>query len=67
MIARMLKTFVVSKLRDRDGLIGTLGELGVVHIEPVDSARAVAQEQTVNAISQIVRAQQLLSSIQPAG
>jgi len=67
MIAKMLKTYVVSKRQRRDGLLGALRNLGVVHLAPVDAAQAVAHEETVASIDRLRRAQQLLGAVAPAG
>ncbi len=67
MIAKMLKTYVVSKRQQRDDLLEALRSLGVVHLAPVDKAKAVAHEETVAAIDRLRRAQQLLNTIKPAG
>ncbi len=67
MIAKMLKTYVVSKRERREGLLEALRNLGVVHLAPVDKAQAVAHEETVAAIDRLRRAQQLLGEIKPGG
>jgi V/A-type H+-transporting ATPase subunit I len=67
MIAKMLKTYVVSKRQRREGLLEALRNLGVVHLAPVDGAKAVAHEETVAAIDRLRRAQQLLGAVAPAG
>ena len=67
MIAKMLKTYVVSKRQRREGLLEALRNLGVVHLAPVDGAKAVAHEETVASIDRLRRAQQLLGAVAPAG
>ena len=67
MIAKMLKTYVVSRRRQREGLLEALRTLGVMHLAPVDRGLAVAHEETVAAIDRLRRAQQLLGAITPAG
>jgi len=67
MIVKMHKVYVVARSDDRDRLLGTLRDLGVVHLVPVDPAKAVAEEQTVAQIDRLRRADQVLSSIEPAG
>ena len=67
MIARMLKTYVVARNQERAKLLEALRTLGVVHLTPVNPAKAVAHEETVAAIDRLRRAQQLLADIEPAG
>jgi len=67
MIAKMLKAYVAVCGDDRDRLLDTLRELGVVHLKPVEADQAVADEQTTTAIDRFRRAMQILSSLTPAG
>ena len=67
MIARMLKTYVVARRQERTKLLEALRTLGVVHLAPVNAAKAVAHEETVVAIDRLRRAQQLLADVKPAG
>lgn len=67
MIVKMRKTMIVSRTVDRDRLLDSLRDLGVVHLTPVDPSRAVAKEQTVTSIHHLDRAIQILSEIEPAG
>jgi len=62
MIARMLKVHIVARTRDRDRLLEALRDLRVVHVAPVDPARAVADEETVAAIDRLNRAVQILQA-----
>ncbi|MHC4982203.1 MAG: V-type ATP synthase subunit I [Planctomycetota bacterium] len=63
----MAKVYVVSRRGDRDRLLDALGDLGVVHLKPVDPARAVAEEQTLAAIAELDKASQALAGVGPAG
>jgi V/A-type H+-transporting ATPase subunit I len=67
MIAKMLKTYVVSRRQQREDLLEALRTLGVMHLAPVDRGLAVAHEETVATIDRLRRAQQLLGAIKPAG
>ena len=67
MIVKMLKVYVVSRTSDSDRLLEALRDLGVVHLTPVDPAKAVAEEQTLAAIDTLGRAAQILSTVEPAG
>jgi len=67
MIARMLKTYVVARSQERTKLLEALRTLGVVHLTPVNAAKAVANEETAAAIDRLRRAQQLLGDVTPAG
>jgi len=67
MIAKMLKTYVVSRRQQREDLLEALRTLGVMHLAPVDRSQAVAHEETVAAIDRLRRAQQLLGAVKPAG
>ncbi len=67
MIVPMRKAYVVARRRDRDRLLEALGELGVVHVTPIDPAKAVPGEETRAAIDRLRRARQVLGSIDPAG
>jgi len=67
MIVPMSKVYIVTQSHNRSRLLDALGQLGVVHVEPVDPGKAVAKEFTVHAISTIGRALQLLQGIKPSG
>ena len=67
MIVPMRKVHIVARQRDQDRLLERLRDLGVVHLEPVDRARAVADEETVAAIARLGRAVQVLREVIPAG
>ena len=67
MIVKMLKVYVAAASQRRDDLLAALGELGVVHLAPVDPDKAVAEEKTLADTDAAVRAMQILSSVEPAG
>ena len=62
MIVPMKKVFIASHKNDRDALLAAVGELGVLHIVPVDPKAAVAEERTVAAIDHAGRALQILAA-----
>ncbi|MGC9454016.1 MAG: V-type ATP synthase subunit I [Phycisphaerae bacterium] len=67
MIAPMLKCYCVCRRDDRERLLEALRELGVVHVQPVDPARAVADEKVTLAVSRLDRARQILADLEPKG
>ena len=67
MIVPMHKVYVVARRSDREALLERVGELGLVHLTPVDPSRAVPDEQTIIAMENLRLAGQLLSGIEPAG
>jgi len=67
MIVPMSKVYIVTQSHNRNRLLDALGQLGVVHVEPVDPGKAVAKESTVHAISTISRGLQVLQGIEPSG
>jgi V/A-type H+-transporting ATPase subunit I len=67
MIARMVKVFVAARAGERNRLLTALGRLGVVHLTPVDPARAVPDAETTAAIDRLRRAIQILAEVEPRG
>ncbi len=67
MIVPMSKIYIVTQSHNRDRLLEALGQLGVVHVEPVDPEKAVAKELTVRAISTLDHGLQILQTIEPSG
>ena len=61
----MLKLHVVVRSADRDCLLNTLGDLSVMHLQPVDPKTAVAEEKIVTELDSLARALQTLSDIEP--
>jgi V/A-type H+-transporting ATPase subunit I len=66
MIAKMKKVFIAARQADRDALLETLRELGVVHIVPVDPGRATPDEQTQHDLDALARAEQILDDLEAA-
>ncbi len=66
MIVPMSKVHIVTQSHNRDRLLDTLAQLGVVHVEPVYPDKAVAKELTVHAISALGHALQILQGIKPS-
>jgi len=66
MIVPMSKVYVVTQSHKRERLLDALGQLGVVHIEPIEPKKAVAKELTLHAITALSHAQQILRAVQPA-
>ena len=67
MIVAMSKAYIVAGKADRDRLLAALGRLGVVHLKPVEAARAVADAETVAVLDRLNRAIQVLEAQAPAG
>jgi len=67
MIVPMRKVYLVARRAGRDRLLEALRDLGLVHLQAVDSARAVADEETLSAIDRYRRALQILRNTSPAG
>ena len=66
MIARMKKVFLVARAAEREALLESLRELGVIHLEPVD-ASATAPGQLRAKLGRHRRALQILANVTPAG
>jgi V/A-type H+-transporting ATPase subunit I len=67
MIVPMCKVFVVGLRRDSEPLLAAIAELGMLHLEPADPSRAVADEQTVERIAALRRVLQVLGAVAPRG
>jgi V/A-type H+-transporting ATPase subunit I len=67
MIVPMRKVYLVARHSDREQLLNTLRELGIVHLVPVDPARAVPDEATKRQIELLQQALQDLSGVAPRG
>jgi len=67
MIVPMSKVYIVTQSHNRNRLLDAIGQLGVVHVEPVDPEKAVAKELTVRTISTLNHGLQILQQIQPSG
>ena len=67
MIAPMKRIYIAARQRDRKRLLETLRGSAVVHLEPVEPARARADEETTTAWQRLARTEQILSTVNPAG
>jgi V/A-type H+-transporting ATPase subunit I len=67
MIVKMLKAHVVARRSDQDRLLQRLRELGVLHLAPVNPARAGGDEALAARIGRMDRAVQLASGLSPSG
>jgi len=67
MIVPMSKVYIVTQTREQEQLLDAMGDVGVVHVAPVDAAKAVAHEDTVDAIAEVDMAIRILEGITPAG
>ncbi|MEJ2679639.1 MAG: hypothetical protein P8174_11280, partial [Gemmatimonadota bacterium] len=67
MIVPMKKALVACRRRDREHLLATLQQLGVLHVVPADPGRAVPDEAATESLALIRRALQILADVRPAG
>ena len=67
MIVPMLKVFIVTQNYNQAKLLDILAHLGVMHLEPVDPGKAIAEEKTLHTLSTLDHAIQILQQIQPSG
>ena len=67
MIAKMSRVYIAARQADRDRLLDRLGQMNLLHIEPVKPEEVVADEEMLQAIADLDRAIQILSSVKPAG
>lgn len=67
MIVPMQKLHIVARNRDRDRLLESLRELGLLHLTPVDPNRAVPDEETTRRLQAVERAAQALAGVAPKG
>ena len=65
MIVKMKKVFIVTTASLSDAALDALGELGVIHVEPVDPA-ASPPEQIQSRHSRIHQAIQIISTVEPS-
>lgn len=66
MIAKMSKVYIAAHETDKDRLLDRLGQMGLVHIEPVAPDAAVADQETLQAIADLDRAVDILAPVDPA-
>ena len=67
MIVPMSKVYIVTQTRNQDQLLDAMGALGVVHVAPIDASKAVARDDTLDAISEVDMAIRLLEGVTPSG
>jgi V/A-type H+/Na+-transporting ATPase subunit I len=67
MITPMLRIELAVRQSDRDRALAVLGELGVLHVVPVDADRAVAEGAITAELDRVSRALQVLAGLKPAG
>jgi V/A-type H+-transporting ATPase subunit I len=66
MIVKMSRVYIAVHQTDKDRFLDRLGQLKLLHFEPVEPKAAVADEETLQAMADINRALQILSSIRPS-
>lgn len=67
MIVKMKKVFIAAAGSDQGRLIDTLGQLGVLHIAPVQPQQAVVEDAIRTRVDQLQTALQRLSPLKPGG
>ena len=67
MIVPMVKVYVAARSQDRQRLLETIRDLGMIHLVPADPTQALVDEQTVQQIQTLQRALQVLHGIEPHG
>ena len=63
MIVKMSRVYIAARRADRDRLLDRLAKMNLLHIEPVKSKEAVADEAMLPAIADLDRAIEILSSL----
>lgn len=67
MIVPMTKVFIVARRDDRDRLLSELRGRGVIHLAPLDPAKAALDEKTAGGLRDVERVLQILEGHQPEG
>lgn len=67
MIVPMQKVHIVARAVDRQALLDTLRDLGVIHVMPADPAKVTLDEATNRRLQTLRQALQTLTSIPPSG
>jgi len=67
MIVPMQKMYAAVRASEKDRLLTTLRDLGVVHLKPVDAETAHPDEATASAVQRLARGAQVLRGIHPEG
>jgi len=65
MIVPMVKIYLAASSADRERLLEAIRELGVIHLVPVDPARALGDGKTADQVHALQRALQVLYGIGP--
>ena len=66
MIAKMSRVYIAVRQADRNRLLDRLGQMNLLHIEPVKAEKADADEKMLQALTDLDLAIQILSSVRPA-
>ncbi len=66
MIVKMSRVYIAARQADRDRLLDRLGQMNLLHIEPVKPEEAVADAEVLREIADLDRAIRILSPIKPA-
>jgi len=67
MIVKMQKVYIAVRTQDEVSLHEALRDLAVLHLTPVDPAKAVPEEKILKAIDELERARQILGAFAPQG
>jgi len=67
MIVKMSKVYIAAHQSDKDRLLDRLAQMGLLHLEPVDSDKVSADPETLQAIANLDRAINILAPLEPAG
>ncbi|MDV7399822.1 hypothetical protein RZS08_50875, partial [Arthrospira platensis SPKY1] len=67
MIVPMVKVYIAARCRDRERLLETLRELGLVHLVPADPSQALTDGKTVEQVQNLHRALHELYGVVPTG
>jgi len=65
MIVPMARAYIVARKSDQDRLIERLGQMGVLHVEPVEPRGAAPREEALREMAELNRALQILDLITP--
>jgi len=67
MIVPMSKVYIVTQSRNRDALLEALGQLGVIHIKPIDPDKAIPDEKLTDELAELNQAIRILLGVTPRG
>ncbi len=54
---------IATRLADRDKLLDSLADIGIIHLSPVEPDLAVPCEESINKLDRLNRARNILSSL----